>query len=300
MTTPDLHLDTGVLALDAMPADEAPGALSHALSCESCSPELVGFRETAALLGSAAAEAPPASLRRSIMARIAVTPQLPPVTGRPATQVAPAKPDRDRAAPTPAATPAEVSATPAEVSATPPDSPTQPDSATPTESARPAAPSADTVIPLRRWYRRPSALVAAAVAALVIGGGSVVAVRAISGPAEQTAQTPEECVAQAPDREQLTPAKGQGTATYSQSCNAVLLDVTGLPAVPADKTYQLWAIANNQPRSLGELPDAAAGKPQVVTARPNAGETVLAITAEPAGGSPKPTTDILWQATLAS
>ena len=282
MTTPDLHLNTGVLALDAMPADEAPDALAHAASCESCGPELAGFLETAALLGAAAAEPPPASLRRLIMARIAVTPQLPPLMGLPDVRPAIAEPTVRMAPPDSAGT--------ASTSAPGPERP-----ATPQEP--PAA--ADNVVPLRPWYRRPGALVAAAVAALVIGGGAVVAVKSITAPAEQTAQTPEQCVAAAADRQQLTPAKGQGTATYAQSCDAVLLDVTGLPVLPADKTYQLWAIADNQPRSLGELPDASAGKPQVVTAQPKPGETVLAITAEPAGGSPKPTTDILWQASLA-
>ena len=86
--------------------------------------------------------------------------------------------------------------------------------------------------------------------------------------------------------------------TYAQSCSAALLDVTGLPVLPSTETYQLWALAGDQPRSLGVLPDASAGKQQVVTAQPQPGETVVAITAEPAGGSAQPTLPILWQASL--
>jgi len=81
---------------------------------------------------------------------------------------------------------------------------------------------------------------------------------------------------------------------------SALLDVTGLPALPSDRTYQLWAIAGEQPRSLGVLPEASAGEQQIVAAQTQAGENVVAITAEPAGGSEQPTLPILWQATLAS
>src|SRR5664279_2944548 len=78
----DPHLNTGALALDAMTDDEATEAVAHVADCESCAAELAGFLETAALLGSIAAEVPPSSLRRAVMAAIAITPQLPPVVGR--------------------------------------------------------------------------------------------------------------------------------------------------------------------------------------------------------------------------
>src|SRR5664279_2116254 len=78
----DPHLNTGALALDAMTDDEATEAVAHVADCESCAAELAGFLETAALLGSVAAEVPPSSLRRAVMAAIAITPQLPPVVGQ--------------------------------------------------------------------------------------------------------------------------------------------------------------------------------------------------------------------------
>jgi anti-sigma-K factor RskA len=87
---------------------------------------------------------------------------------------------------------------------------------------------------------------------------------------------------------------------YAPSCGAALLDVTGLPALPSDRTYQLWALAGATPRSLGTLPDATAGKPQVIAAQTRTGENAVAITAEPAGGSQSPTLPILWQAALTS
>ena len=196
------------------------------------------------------------------MDRIAVTPQLPPLTR-------PEQPVPDAAS-------------------------TDPGTAT-------DAPAADNVVPLRRpWYRRASSLIAAAVAAVVIGGGAIAIVNNQQDQAQQTAQTPEQCVATAADKKVLSPQAGQGEVTFAPSCNAATLDVTGLPDLPDNQTYQLWALAGETvaPRSLGLLSDASAGNPQLVTAQTQPGENVVAITAEPAGGSAGPTLPILWMTNL--
>src|SRR5664279_3807040 len=78
----DPHLNTGALALDALPDDEVTEAIAHIEGCESCAAELAGFLETAALLGSVASEVPPTSLRRAVLAAIAITPQLQLVVGQ--------------------------------------------------------------------------------------------------------------------------------------------------------------------------------------------------------------------------
>ena len=266
----DFHLDMGAMALGALPDDELAQVQAHLETCESCTTELAGFRETVAMLGAVSAQTPPASLRRSIMARIAVTPQLPPL-------VTPAEPSPSPTEPAEPAVPAAAEGTP---DATPTDLP-------------------DNVVPIRRWFRRPGALIAAAVAAVVIGGGAVVAINQAGGPGTQVAQTPEECIAQAADKELITPAAGnEGSVTYAASCSAVLLDVTGLPALPADKTYQLWALKGQEARSLEPLPAATAGEPEFVTRSTLPGENAVAITVEPAGGSKQPTLPIVWQATL--
>jgi anti-sigma-K factor RskA len=283
--TADPHLDTAAFALHAVPADEVTQVSDHLDSCESCSAELIGFLETAALLGSAAAEAPPASLRQAIMSRIAVTAQLPPLTGS-----SPARP----------ASPSPVSGPPSSA----PEPPVAPGPPAGEITSRPrgrhaADDNTDAEVVRLEWYRRPAALIAAAVAAVVIGAGTIVAVNR-TGDDNQAAPTPEQCIAQAADRTQITPATGRGSVSYAPSCGAALVDVTGLPALPSDRTYQLWAIAGEQPRSLGVLPEASAGQQQIVAAQTQAGENVVAITEEPAGGSPQPTLPILWQATLAS
>ena len=279
MTSPaDFHLDTGAMALGALPDEELAEVEAHLETCESCSSELAGFRETVAMLGAVSAETPPASLRASIMARIAVTPQLPPL-------VAPS------ASTTPRATgPIESAPTAADPTALDPSGPAQ--DGNPTDLP-------DNVVPIRRWFRRPGALIAAAVAAVVIGGGAVVAINQAGGPGTQVAQTPEECIAQAADKEQFTPAPGgEGSVTYAASCSAVMLDVTGLPDLPDNQTYQLWALKGQEARSLDVLPDASAGRTQLVTKTTQPGENAVAITVEPAGGSAQPTLPIVWQAAL--
>ena len=261
MTSP-LHLDTGAIALDAVPGDEVAEARSHIDTCEACSAELVGFLETAALLGAAVAETPPPSLRRSVMERIAVTAQLPPLTA-PARHAAP--------------------------------------ESTPVAPVSDGTSDAENVVQLRRpWYRRASPLIAAAVAAVVIGGGAVVVVNNMQDQGQQTAQTLEQCVATASDKKVLIPDAGQGAVTFAPSCGAATLDVSGLPDLPDDQTYQLWALAGETvaPRSLGLLPDASAGNPQLITAETEPGENTVAITAEPAGGSSGPTLPILWMTKL--
>ncbi|MET0864690.1 MAG: anti-sigma factor, partial [Nakamurella sp.] len=168
------------------------------------------------------------------------------------------------------------------------------------EPASAAPPATSNVVPLRPWYRRASSLIAAAVAAVVIGGGAIVVVNNVQDQGQQTAQTPEQCVAQAADKKVLTPQAGQGAVTFAPSCNAATLDVSGLPDLPDDQTYQLWALADETvpPRSLGLLADASAGNTQLITAQTQPGENVVAITAEPAGGSAGPTLPILWATNL--
>lgn len=266
-----MHLDTGALALGALPDDERPAIEEHIEGCDSCREELAGFRETVVRLAAVAAETPPATLRRTVLAAIAVTPQLPPA--RPS-------PPRDATAAAP-----KVHGTTAEAGV---------------DGPSPGA-VGGTVRPLRPWYRRPAGWIAAAAAAVVIGGG-VVAINQFREP-EPLAQTPEQCVAAAADRTEVTPAAGGGGVVYAPSCAAVTVDISGLPALPADRTYQLWALSEEQtaaPRSLGVLPQAATGQPQTVTESTRPGENAVAITAEPAGGSASPTLPIIWTAELTS
>jgi anti-sigma factor RsiW len=275
MTTADPHLNTGSMALDALPQDEAAAFSVHLETCPTCSAELTGFLETAALLGSSVAQTPPASLRRTVMQAIAVTPQLPPLTG-PAQATDPAwgrhRTDADEVAPVEVAD--EVQGPP----------------------TNPLA----TVIAMRRpWYRRPQSLLAAAVAALVIGGG-VTAVVATRSPAQQTAA---ECVAGAADKTTITPTTGAavgGTVTLVASCDTAVVNMPKLDDAPAGKVYQVWVIKGKTASSVKVLKNNSGTPESSFDAEVHAGASAIGVTLEPApAGSAAPTTDPIWVVPLA-
>jgi anti-sigma-K factor RskA len=77
------------------------------------------------------------------------------------------------------------------------------------------------------------------------------------------------------------------TAVMDDSGRAVLIS-SGLQALPEGRSYQLWAVGPDGPVSLGVL----GPNPQLVSFGMVEGDaTTLAITDEPAGGSPAPTSD---------
>jgi len=90
----------------------------------------------------------------------------------------------------------------------------------------------------------------------------------------------------------LPPANAaQAKAFVSRSQNAILFTARDLPALPAARVYQLWAVAGGQAISAGTFVPDARGRTQLVadvpalTTRPDA----LAVTVEPEGGVPAPT-----------
>ncbi len=74
----DVHALAGAYALDALPSDERAFFERHLAACDTCCAEVAELSETAARLGSAAAQPPPADLRARILAAADVTRQLAP------------------------------------------------------------------------------------------------------------------------------------------------------------------------------------------------------------------------------
>ncbi len=89
MMAHDPSLFAGGAALNALDEMEDEQFRRHLEDCPTCQLELAGFVETAARLGAASAETPPASLRASVLAAVAVTRQLPPLTGSAVVEPAP-------------------------------------------------------------------------------------------------------------------------------------------------------------------------------------------------------------------
>ena len=76
MTRADVHALTAAYALDGLPPDERARFERHLGGCAACAAEVTGFRETTALLATAAATEPPATLRGRVLDSVARTPQL--------------------------------------------------------------------------------------------------------------------------------------------------------------------------------------------------------------------------------
>jgi anti-sigma-K factor RskA len=78
---------------------------------------------------------------------------------------------------------------------------------------------------------------------------------------------------------------------YSRDRNTVVLTAHDLQPAPSGRTYQLWGIADGQAVSLGTFNTEPNGRAVVTLVVPaGARFQVSAITDEPAGGSPQPTT----------
>lgn len=89
---------------------------------------------------------------------------------------------------------------------------------------------------------------------------------------------------------------GYGKVIWDSESKRALLQVSNLPAVPADKDYQLWIIKNNKPVSAGVFAVNDPKKDSFFKIEEMAADEqaadAFAITMEPKGGMPQPTGDM--------
>ena len=174
-------------------------------------------------------------------------------------------------------------------------------SATPPTGAEPGPPADELAARRARRVSRPAQVllaVAAAVLVVLIGVGVV---RRSSSPSTTLAQQ----LQQQADRVATQP--GSRTATLTGSDPSVSIRVvidadgrgyvepSGLPALDAGQTYQLWSVDGGTPISLGLL----GSDPTVAIVGTGTSPSQLAITAEPAGGSTGPTSNPVAVGTVA-
>ena len=137
----------------------------------------------------------------------------------------------------------------------------------------------------RRWTTRLT--VAAAAAVLVVAGAIGVA----ELQRDQGATAPSAGVQQvfhARDARTETVRTSDGgrlRVALSQESGRMAVRTDALHRLARDRVYQLWAVHNGRATSVGLVHDLASGKVMPI---PASGTTV-AITVEPAGGSPQPT-----------
>ena len=167
-------------------------------------------------------------------------------------------------------------------------------------------PSAVVPIDRARSRRGRAALAvgAAAVAVAVALGAGVLIGRTTAPeqtPSSTTAQQVSDILA-APDARStvssLADNRGTITVVSSKSANravAVVRDQRN--PIAADQTFQLWLIGKAAtPVSAGLVAGTGSAAPHVIDSLDDS--SVLAVTIEPQGGSPQPTTDILTQVAL--
>ena len=282
----DLHDLAAAYALDALDPGERAEYEVHLAGCEQCRQEVAALRETVAQLAEAVVEEPSPGLRDRVLAQVATTPQvsLSPTPLRPAT-------------PEPA-----------------------PEPAVPQAAAPPS--------------RALTVWLAAAVVALVLGAAGLgfLAVRldqrlddvstrlaATEAQLEETegqlastearlAEAESELVSASELRTVLAsndgsvvslagPGDGTMRFVYSPSTGQGVLIGDGLEPVDPSETYQAWLIVDGVPQPAG-LFSPTDGE-VVFPVEGDPGEAgAVAVTVEPSGGSPQPTTDILYLSEL--
>ncbi len=133
--------------------------------------------------------------------------------------------------------------------------------------------------------------VAAAAAAVVVIGVGAGAIVYSTRSHESTGISAQQVIEHADTRENTLPITGGGTinVSLSRQLNAAAISFATVPTAPENHTYQLWLISPaGKPSSAGVL--AALPTTHSPLLVPFGDASKLALTIEPAGGSPAPTT----------
>ncbi len=136
----------------------------------------------------------------------------------------------------------------------------------------------------RRGFLRAAALVSAACVAAAAVAGVHGALAPTTTLVTVSPRTQLGDLLAAPDLRLVT--AGTATAAMSRSRDEMLFLAHDLRTLPRGRAYQLWLVDDDGPRSAGTLPLADTAS-LLVTGIEGVGEVLL--TAEPAGGSPGPT-----------
>jgi anti-sigma-K factor RskA len=92
----------------------------------------------------------------------------------------------------------------------------------------------------------------------------------------------------------LPPApSANGRMFVDPGSGEALFSASGLPALPSNRTYQLWFIAEGKPVSAGTFDVGPRGQGQLLVEAALPGDVVWAVTVEPAGGVPQPTGEMV-------
>lgn len=158
-----------------------------------------------------------------------------------------------------------------------------------------APPSGVTDLAARRSRRRRPLLLAAAAAAVVaaVGVGAVVQPWADEPTVQQALPDPTEAVLAASDAEthatDLPEVEGSATATVvrSRELGQAVIMTQNMPVLPRSEVYQVWLRVDGTMNPAGLM---TAADSTVLLEGDATDAEAIGVTVEPAGGSPRPTT----------
>jgi anti-sigma-K factor RskA len=249
----ELHLLTGAYALDALDAEERQAFEEHLRGCATCRAEVRELLATAGLLGVAAAEQPPATLKERVMAEVDRTRQDPPLV---------------ITSPPPSAKPAEPAAVPTNVVALPRWN-------------------------AARIFQLAAALVTVIAVGLGVWGiqarqhanndkGQIAALNDVLAAPDAQVLSP---------AVQGTAFAGHANVVVSKSLGMVAFVGADLKQPPSDRTYELWFMtADGSARPAGLIKVGSDGKVTQLLNGSLGDAAQVGITIEPSGGSKQPTT----------
>jgi anti-sigma factor RsiW len=286
--SPDTHALTGAYAADALPDDERRSFEAHLAGCEPCAQEVAELQATAAILGAASYETPPAGMKAAVLAEIQEVSQEP--AGAQVERLEGDDSDGGRGGPD-GRDGTEGSEHRAERAGR--------DAG---DGGGDRAHAAGTGRGRRpRWVEL--AIPAAAVVAIaVLALAAVLAgLDARLGEVESAAMSVTDVLA-APDA-QLVSVDGPGGShvqvVVSHARGEAVFVVSGMAPAPHEHTYELWMLdaAGATPAGLFDVDER--GRATRVMTGDLAATTAIGVTIEPARGSPQPTTEPIMVVELA-
>jgi len=141
------------------------------------------------------------------------------------------------------------------------------------------------------WFRQPLGIAASFL--LVVALGLATLVVSENRRADRAENLASRITAVATDpgrREAELPVSSGGTSMLISANGQAVFSASGLTALPADRTYQLWIIDASGARSAGVLGRAERGGLTQFVPKVRSSDTI-GLTVEPKGGSRAPTTD---------
>ena len=138
----------------------------------------------------------------------------------------------------------------------------------------------------RRWGPRSWFALAASLALLVgVGWGAVFVSEQLNTPASVVALDQIESAPDAQSATQTLPDGGEVTAHWSESLGKAVLVSDGLPEIADDESFELWFVRDGAAISAGTFTAGGGTTTALLDGALEAGD-VIAVTVEPAGGSP--------------